>query len=200
MRTDVITVSSDGGQMDKALDQASKVAVYSDLSDRDELHLRLLGEEMMCVMRAITGETEGKFWIENEDGLYRLHLLVETPVTAEKRRQLLSASTSGKNEASRGFMGRIKDFFFSGVDEDIASFNNPALFQKGASYGETPVLDFQWSMLRYEEALKPLVEENNQDALVAWDELEKSIVANVADEVKVSIRGWEVEMIFEKRI
>ncbi len=64
----------------------------------------------------------------------------------------------------------------------------------------TPYLDWEWSMLRYEEALKPLVAEKDEDALVAWDELEKSIVANIADEVKVSIRGWQVEMIFEKKM
>ncbi|MCR4655708.1 MAG: hypothetical protein K5770_05695 [Lachnospiraceae bacterium] len=151
-------------------------------------------------MRAITGEQEGKFWIESEDGLYRLHLLVETPITAEKRKQLLSASTSGKNEATKSFMGRLREFFFSGVDEDIASFSDPLLLQNGAQFGETPVLDWEWSMLRYEDALKPLVEEKNEDALVAWDELEKSIVANVADEVKISIRGWQVEMIFEKKL
>ena len=200
MKTDVITISGENDQMERALEQASKVAEYSELSGKNALYLRLLGEEMMCVMRAITGEKEGQFWIENEDGLYRLHLLVETPITAEKRRQLLSASSSGKNEASRGFMGKLKDFFFRAADEDIASLCDTSLLQKGASFNEAPYLDWEWSMLRYEEALKPLVKQKDEDALLAWDELEKSIVANIADEVRVSISGWQVEMVFEKKI
>ncbi|MCR5788780.1 MAG: hypothetical protein K6G83_02735 [Lachnospiraceae bacterium] len=167
MKSDVITVSSDGARMEEALNQAAKVADYSDLSGKDALHLRLLGEEMLCVMRAITGEMQGKFWIENEDGLCSLHLLVETPITAEKRKQLLSVSTTGKNEATKSFMGRLREFFFSGADEDIASFSNPVLLEKGASFNQPPVLDWQWSMLRYQEELKPLVEKKDENALVA---------------------------------
>ena len=33
-----------------------------------------------------------------------------------------------------------------------------------------------------------------------WDELEKSVVAKVADDVKVSMRGRNVEMIIVKKI
>ncbi len=43
MKTDVITVSADGNKMEEALDQASKVAAYSDLSGKAAIHLRLLG-------------------------------------------------------------------------------------------------------------------------------------------------------------
>ena len=67
MKTDVITVSSKGNQMEAALAQAEKVAAYKGLTGRNAMHLRLLTEEMMGMMRSITGETEGKFWIEDEE-------------------------------------------------------------------------------------------------------------------------------------
>ena len=63
MRTDVITVSAKGKQMQTALDQVDKVAAYKGLTPKDALHLRLLAEEMMSMMRSITGEPEGQFWI-----------------------------------------------------------------------------------------------------------------------------------------
>ena len=69
MKTDVITVSSKGKRMESALAQVDKLAAYKGLSPKDALHLRLLTEEMMGMMRSITGETNGEFWIEDEDGV-----------------------------------------------------------------------------------------------------------------------------------
>ena len=78
MKTDVITVSSSGAQMEAALAQADKMAAFKGLSGKSALHLRLLAEEMMGMMRSLTGEQEGQFWIEDSDGVYRLHLRVVT--------------------------------------------------------------------------------------------------------------------------
>ena len=89
MKTDKISVSSQGARMNAALEQADKVAAYKGLSMKDALHLRLLTEEMMGLMRSITGEREGIFWIEDEDGEYRLHLQVRTLLNSEEREQLL---------------------------------------------------------------------------------------------------------------
>ena len=106
MKTDVIVVSSAGSRIETALKQAEKVAAYKGLTGKDALHLRLLAEEMMGMMRSITGEKEGLFWIEDEDNVYQLHLQVNTRMSLSKRDDLLAASTSGKNEAARGLMGR----------------------------------------------------------------------------------------------
>ena len=65
MKTDVIVVSSNGERMEEALAQVEKVAAFKGLSGKNALHLRLLTEEMMGMMRSITGETEGQFWIED---------------------------------------------------------------------------------------------------------------------------------------
>ena len=111
MKTDVIVVSSKGSQIELALNQVDKVAAYKELTQKDALHLRLLAEEMMAMMRSITGETQGKFWIEDQDGVYELHLQAATRMTSTKREKLLSAATSGKNESAKGFMGKLRDFF-----------------------------------------------------------------------------------------
>ena len=65
MKTDVISVSSRGSRMESALLQADQVAAYKGLSAKDALHLRLLAEEALGLMRSITGETDGLFWIED---------------------------------------------------------------------------------------------------------------------------------------
>lgn len=200
MKTDVIVVSSKGTEIEAALNQVEKVAAYKGLSAKDALHLRLLTEEMMGMMRSLTGETEGRFWIDDQDKEFRLHLLVTTRMDSGKREQLLSASSSGKNESARGLMGRIRDFFDRGADEDIASFTSPLMLSGTFDHSSTPTLDWEWSMMRYEDAVSAQVEKNDSQAKEAWDELEKSVVAHVADDIKVSIRGREVEMTIIKKL
>ncbi len=200
MKTDKISVSSQGARMNAALEQADKVAAYKGLSMKDALHLRLLTEEMMGLMRSITGEREGIFWIEDEDGEYRLHLQVRTLLNSEEREQLLAVSSSGRNESAKGLMGRIRDFFDWGSDEDLATYTSPLLLPDAFEYTSSPSLDWEWSMARYENALSTQMEQGDQKVREAWDELEKSVVSHVADEVKVSIRSGTVEMIIYKKL
>ena len=199
MKTDVLTVSSIGKRMESALAQVDKLAAYKGLSPKDALHLRLLTEEMMGMMRSITGETNGEFWIEDEDGVYQLHLRVATRLSADEREQLLAASSTGKNESARGLMGRLRDFFDWSSDEDLDAVSNPLLLPDMFD-STSPTLDWEWSMIRYENALSARVEKNEAGAKEAWDELEKSVVKHVADDVKVSIRSGIVEMIIYKKL
>ena len=199
MKTDVILVSNDGNQMEAALNQTGKVAAYKKLSSRNELQLRLLAEEMMGMMRSITGEKEGQFWIEDRDDVYQLHLQVETRLNAEKRGQLLSASSSGKNEMAKGLMGRLRDFFERNA-EDGAVAPSPLLLSNPQEMSSTPTLDWDWSMTEYQNEINSRVKQQDEDAIRIWDELEKSVVTHVADEIKVSIRGELTEMIILKKL
>lgn len=200
MKSDVIIVTSGESQIESALSQAEKVAVYKELTGKNALHLRLLTEEMMGMMRSITGETEGRFWIETEENVYQLHLQVKTRMDSVKREQLLSASSTGKNESARGLMGRLRDFFDRGTDEDVAAITSPLLLTGMHEDISATTLDLEWSMMRYADALSSRVQENDDDAKAAWDELEKSVVAKVADDVKVAIQGNTVEMCIVKKM
>ena len=200
MKTDVIAVSSKGSQIEKALNQVDKVAAYKDMTGKNALHLRLLTEEMMGLMRSITGEAEGRFWIEDENEVYELHLQVTTRMNSAKRNQLLSAASSGKNESAKGLMGRLRDFIDRGADEDIAGLTSPLLLNNTFEHSTTPTLDWEWSMVEYEDALSVRIRQDEAAAQEAWDELEKSVVARVADDVKVSIKGRNVEMTIVKKM
>ena len=177
---------------------AEKVAAYKGLSHKDALHLRLLAEEMLGMMRSITGEKEGSFWIEDDKGVYSLHLKVNTSMNSEKREQLLSASTSGTNAAAKGIMGRLRDFFDRGADDDVIAWSSPLLTM--GEYDSSSVMDYEWTMMNYQEELAQRVARKEADAVEAWDELEKSVVAHAADNVIVSIRGRDVEMTLVKKL
>ena len=198
MKTDVISVSGQKKMMETAIGQADKVAAYKGLSEKDAMHVRLLTEEMMGLMQSVTGASEGEFWIEDEDGEYRLHLLVRTLLSTEKKEQLLSVSASGKNESAKGLMGRLREFFDWGIDEDITS--NSLFLPDMYEHTSSPMLDWEWSMRQYETALSARVAKDEPGAQEAWDELEKSVVKKVADDVKVYIRRGTAEMVILKKL
>ena len=64
----------------------------------------------------------------------------------------------------------------------------------------TPTLDWDWSMTEYQNEINSRVKQQDEDAIRIWDELEKSVVTHVADEIKVSIRGELTEMIILKKL
>ena len=185
MKSDVIIISNDGAGMDDALVQAEKVAQYKGLQPRNAMHLRLLTEEMLGMMRSITGQREVNFWIEDQDKMFQLHLQMETPMSFDKQEKLLAASRSGKNEAAKGIMGKIRAFFDPLDWADAPMPMNPEAMNSAST----------WSMNAYRQMVKEGLEQEQEGAAEAWDELEKSVVSNIADDVKVSIQGRRVEMI-----
>jgi hypothetical protein len=177
MKSDVIHVTNKGAGFDEALAQAEAVARFRDLNRDSALYLRLLTEEMMGMMRALTGEREAAFWIDSRggDGALGLHLQVKTLMNAEMRKKLLSASTGGFNAAASGFIGKLRDLFESATEpasQEMAEDLKNGIYSSAEESGMS-----------------------KED----WDELEKSIVADIADDVQIAITGNNVEMIITKK-
>ncbi len=208
MQTDNIRIASDGSGREQALLEAEKYAQYVGLDRKKSLQLRLLTEEMLGMVTAITEDFDADFWIENtETGVCQLHLYAETEMNYTKKKELLSVSTSGKNEASKGFMGQIREmienFLFAGEEEmDRMAINgDPFLFASMGMYGPDELLSspmlYQWSLEQYRASISEKQAEA-PEVKEAWDELEKSIVASIADDVRVSVSGSTVELVIEK--
>jgi hypothetical protein len=193
MKTEKIVVSSKGRGMDAALAQVDQTASQMGLSPREALHMRLLVEEMMNMVRSIIGDLEGKFWIEIEDKAYRLYLQMASVLGTEQRKQLISASTSGQNEAHRGIMGKIRAFF-----EPMPIEDTPAYLAGTIVRGDEND-DLNWSMEAYRERLLNR-KDASDEAQEEWDELEKSVVSHIADNVTVSIRNYNVELMIYKKL
>ena len=202
MKSDIIHVTSSGEGISLALQQADAVAAYKSLSPKDSLHLRLLAEEMMGMMRALAGNQEADFWIEDEGDVFRLHLKAKVQMNTELREKLLSASTSGKNAAAKGVSGKIRDLFsrmlegtgdvdayaagFSPMCAEAMTVSSAAAVARNAPY--------MWSFNKYKSSAA-----DDPDKKEDWDELEKSVLAKVADEIEIGISGGFVEMIVYKK-
>ena len=202
MKTDVIAISPLGEGMAEALKEIERAAAYRGMTPKESLRLQLLGEEMMGMLRTIVGEGKSSFWVEAEGKTFSLHLRAGVRMNADLRDDLLKTATSGKNAAVKGFMGRIRDIFTQLSEPDGATMDPK---EYGFSYVDVSSFDasmgvtthgmlYGWSMKEYRSA----VEEHRAEEPEKWDELEKSITARLADEVKVFIRGNTVEMVVEK--
>lgn len=214
MKTDVIHVTNAGEGMTGALEQTSAAAVYRGLTGKDAIHLRLLAEEMLGMFRQITGKTEADFWLDSEGKRFELHLSARPRITDGMRRDLLSVSSSGKNAAAVGVMGKLRDIFESAFD--AAELGTPAAYSRhymqglliASNLGEMDSTALalsaavsagamDWSMQKYKAAVEQ--EKTEDDAVQEeWDELEKSIVAKLADDVIVGVKGDRIELVIVK--
>ena len=199
MRSDIVKLAGSQNDIERALKQAEGVAGFYQLPRKNGIHIRLLAEETMGMLRTLTGTRTAVFWIEDdekeEDRTIRLHLRVETNMTTELRKSLLSASTSGKNTAAKGFSGKLRDLFERACepeDQYVADY-----YAAGWAYADIGMGTLGidpgnvWSFNRYKDSL---ADESSGDKSDEKAELEQSIIANLAGEVEVSIKGSTVEM------
>ena len=203
MKTAEIRVTARGEGMEDALAATEKLGLDSGLGHKENLRLRLLTEELIGLMRGITGSVEARYRAEEENRSFTLRLSADVTLDQEMRRQLLAASSSGKNAAARGFMGKLREMVAfvllpKGQNASTVSNLSLGLISMGSPVGYVSGLDtYSWTMSTYMSEIKENLEEI-AGAQEAWDEMEKSIVANLADEVSVNIRGNAVEIAIRK--
>ncbi|MCR5576272.1 MAG: hypothetical protein K6F56_04625 [Oscillospiraceae bacterium] len=201
MKTEIITINSQGQGMEEALAMTESLGAESGLAEEEKLHLRLLAEELFGMLRSVAGELAAEYWIIKEDRQFELHMKSEVSLTDEMREQLISASTSGENAAGKGIMGKIRlmigEVFLSRSSEAvIASGLAMSLMSTASAIGQSTGADaYLWSLNQYREEVEGSL---TKDKGEAWDELEKSIIAKLADEVKVWIVGSSAEITVYK--
>ena len=92
-------------------------------------------------------------------------------------------------------MGRLRDFFDQGADVPGLPLYHSEMMAE--TTGTT--LNWDWSMASYQDELR-VQAVRDEKAREMWDELEKSVVTHVADDVKVAIRGTQAELIIVKKM
>ena len=176
MKSDIIILDNQGNGFEKTIEEARKVAAYKGLNQKDSLHLQLCAEEMMSLARSVTGEMQASFWIETDGDQFDLHMTTQTVMDSEKRSTLLAAATSGKNEAAKSFLGRLRDAFEQAMAVDV-SHNN-----------DLPG-----------DVLDDLVNHTIECTDPEWDGYEQSTLRMLADSIRIGIRGGMVDMTVSKR-
>lgn len=206
MVSEKFMINSDDGRVAAASYVTESFAGFAKLDKRDTLRLCLLVEESLGMVKAMVDEYFGQMWFDGDAEGCAIHMELVSNMNSDKKQELLSMSTSGQNASARGFMGRLGDMvsramynFSKAIDLYGAETMRYGVVGTGgidtpSVYDMTPV----WSLKQYRAGLEEQ-REDSDDASEAWDELEKSIVANLADDVVVGVKGDRVELVIVKK-
>ena len=189
MKSTIIKISNDKDNLNKVFLETQKTAKYAELDAKQTIRTRLIAEEFIGMLKELSQDFDGEFWIENNDLSFEFiaQLLINENMDKQTKRKFIDVSTSKKNAAANSIMGKIRD-----VVENMLYPENAVYSSSFISYQlETAVLlNDQWTLTRYKDA--------QRDKEEPWDELEKSIIANLADDVIVSVKGNKVEIVIKK--
>ena len=189
MKSNVIKITKDQDNLNKILFETKKVSVYAELDSKQTLRTQLIAEELVGMLKELSGDFEGEFWVEQQESSFEFltRIYINENMDNQTKRKFINISSDKKNAAAKGIMGKIRD-----VVENMLYPENAVYSSNFISYQlETAVLlNDQWTLKRYKDA-----ERNNAEP---WDELEKSIIANLADDVIVAVKRNNVEIAIMK--
>ena len=196
MKSNVCKIENGTRDLDAILKESEKVAKYNGLTHKQTLHLRLLCEEIDGMLPNIIDDFEGNIWIDFEDGVCKVNVSIEIPkFNVSKKNELIGIAKNKKNAAAVGIAGKIRNAienFF--LDEDTmeaidASAMVPCL-ESGCC--ENISYSYVWTLASYKNAV------NKEEKAEDWDELEKSVIASIADDVIVGIKGNKADIVIIK--
>ena len=202
--SDKFMVNSDAGRMAAARYATENFAWQAKLDKRDTLRLDLLVEETLGMARTMLEDFYGQIWFTAEGRACEIHFEATADMNADRKEELLSVSSTGKNASARGFMARLGETI-SGMLRS-AGKSMDAYGQQTMKYGIVHMPDMAsastgmvtvWSLQSYVSDLNA-APDGDTGAEAAWDELEKSIVAKLADDVIVGVRGDRIDLVIKK--
>lgn len=200
MKSSICTIKKGGVGLETILSEVEKVAVFNELPFKESLRLRLLAEELTGMLPELVKNFEGIFWVQNEGKKYELHVeLSVDSMSRERKDQLLAVSASQKNAAAKGFMGKIREVaenMLLSMNENGSEMSAYCMQECMCDYGinmQQPYT-YAWTLEHYSTRYKEEKERHQE----VWDQLEKSIVAKLADDVLVGVRGRNVDIIIKK--
>ena len=197
MKSNICKIENGTKDLAAILKESERVAEYNGLTHKQSLQLRLLCEEVDGMLPNIIEDFAGELWIDFEDGLCKVNVSIKIPeFNSAKKEDLIGISKDKKNAAAVGVVGKIRNAienFF--LDENSMSVydSSAASFHLSTGYSEGVDYSYLWSLEQYRKLLKP--EEQTEE----WDELEKSVIASVADDVIVGIKGKQADIIIVKK-
>lgn len=195
MKSNVCIIKKGGLGIENILSEVEKVTSYNDLPHKEALRLRLLAEELAGMLPGLMENFEGVFWAENEGTDYSLHVQIAVEeLSMEKKRSIIEVSAKKKNAAAIGFMGKIRDVAENMLlnSDDIGLGYAPHEYMYNGGVDAT--YTYAWTLERYNAQYSA-----SESKGEAADQLERSIVAKLADDVIVGVRGKKVDVIIKKK-
>ena len=197
MKSNVCKIEKGTKDLAAILKESEKVAVYNELTHKQTLQLRLLCEEIDGMLPELIGDFDGDLWIEFEDGVCKVNVAIEfDEFSTKKKEKLVALSKNNKNAAAVGIVGKIRsaiEDFFLNEDNLHAYIMSNGTYHFATGYADGVDYSYIWSLDQYKVNVKKEKESEN------WDELEKSVIASVADDVVVGVKGSKASIVITKK-
>lgn len=203
--SDKFMVNSDAERMAAARYATENFAWQAKLEKKDTLRLDLLVEETLGMVKTMLEDFYGQIWFVADGRDCEIHFEATADMNADRKEELLSVSSTGKNAAAKGFMAKLGEVISGALHSAGRSMDTYG--QETMRYGivhTSAVMSGSadmmtiWTLQTYRSDLDQARGEDGM-AEDAWDELEKSIVARLADDVVVGVKGDRIDLVIKKR-
>ena len=203
MVSDKFMVNSDAGRMAAARYVTENFAWQNKLDKRNTLRLNLLVEETLGMVKNMLDDFYGQLWFVLDGKTCEIHFEATADMNADKKEELLSMSSTGKNASARGFMAKLGEVIsgaLHGFGQTLDAYGQQTM-RYGVVHAPTmmPTMDMTpiWTLSVYRN---DLMQARGADEVAdeALDDLEKSIVAQLADDVIVGVKGDRINLVITK--
>ena len=206
--TKPIAFDNEEANIDRALEAVEQSIDQLALSSTNRLRVKLLFEETIGMTKALAMDFDAIIFAEKYVSAVAIKLVASTEMNLDKKTDLIDISSDKKNALAKGFMGKITDI----IETSALSYDNVMSLEQEYNGGSIafgsmgmyndPSLGIDpdmmggvmWSLADYKSQLDETEGESAAAAKEAWDELEKSIVASIADDVIVGVKRNRVEI------
>ena len=187
MATEKRKIGETTDRAELAKQMVEEYAVGLPINHRERLRLCLLIEEALGMIYGIIDQADGEIWIDGWGAETRIRIDVSAKPNAEQQEALNAIAGNGAAGSGRSFMrtlgglildsmhhvkGRVKGVLGRGIIEDGAE-------------------ESEWSLKAYRDHL----DGGDEDSRQALEDLERSIVAHIADDVILRMRGGQVSLL-----
>lgn len=190
MKTDKLWVNGSIRRNDEVNEILAAFAREAGIAGKPFFHMTLLTEETLGMAQQLLKDFDGEIWLETVAGGYEI--ILEADV-----RERSSAAPG----APEGFMAKIAEmlncsYMFENISEtpeNLASTLPDYLSYGIRRDGDERIWTGKWTLSTYRKHLRGASDVNP-------DELEKSIVARLADEVTIGIQGHRIRLVISKSV
>lgn len=169
---------------EKAIKEAERYAGSENLDKKMLLRIRLLSEELLLISRDMPNLRDGKFQVLRDGENYILELTAMADISAKDAKKIAEAASSRGSVGYAGVSGKLRYAIDSMIS--LSMNNGEGEETMDGTIGKSDE-DYRWSYKVYQENAEDTLSVNEED-------IGKSVISSLADDVKIFVRKNHVNI------